>query len=129
MNFFCFGDQRIVRDQCLSSTQNVFVTNDACFIDDEVGALSEPALRVENAVSGYRLEIRVIAEDGKIELEEVGKSLLRKRRVGADSDDFGIDVFKFIVVVATRRQLLDSRRREVENIKFDEHVFLALETA
>ena len=110
----------------MSSAQNILVTNDACFIDDKIGALRQTVFRIEYAVGGQRFEIRKVTEYREVELEKISERFLREGRVGADRHNFGIHFFELVIVVATGRQLLYSSRRKIENVELDKNVFRSL---
>ena len=74
-----------------SGCEHFLVADDALLVDDELGALREPALGVEHAVGLARLPVRRIGEQRKIELEEIRERLLREADVRADADDLGVD--------------------------------------
>ena len=80
---------------------NFLVTNDALLIDNKIGAPGQLRLWVEYAVGFDRLQIGKIAHQGKVKLEKVGKGLLRKNCVGADADDFGVDLLKLPIIIPT----------------------------
>ena len=94
-------DQLCVGHQTFATLLNFLVTNDAVFIDNKIGTLGQLRLRVEHAVGFDRLQIGKIAHQGKVELEKVGKSLLRKNCVGADTDDFGVHLLKLPIIIPT----------------------------
>lgn len=107
----------------------MLVTNDALFIHDEVRPLSQTALPVEHPVGFDRLEIGIIAYQGKVELQKINKGRLRENRVGADPYNFSIRFFKLVVVVPTGRQFLDSSGSKIEDVKFEHDVFHSLKAA
>ena len=127
--FLNLRHQRVIGDQRLPSSENIFVTNDACFIDNEVRALRQTPLRIQYPVGSQRLEVGKIADHRKIDLQEVGERFLRERRVGAYRDDFRVYLLELLVIVPTGRKFLDSSGSKVEDVKLDENVFRALETA
>jgi hypothetical protein len=76
----------------------------------------------------HRLGVTV-AQQRVIDLGEIGESLLRKWRIGANAQDFSVLGLELRIVVRTGRlEILDSGRAEIKNVEVDQNV-LALEAA
>ena len=118
-------EQLFVRYELFARLQNAFETNDTLLVDDEVRTLREPAFRIENTIIRHRLQIRSVAQQWKIEFQEIGERLLRKRDVATDADDFGVGRGELAMVVPTGRQFFYSGRGEVEYVELDNDVLLA----
>jgi hypothetical protein len=130
VDFLYFGQQLFGGEQVLLAVggPNVQVTDHAHFIDDDIGALGEAPLLIKDAEGRHRFAVAV-AEKGIIDLGEVGKGLLRERRVGADPENLGILGLKLVILVRTGRlQIFDSCGAEIKNVEVDEDVF-SLEAA
>ena len=64
-----------------------------------------------------------IAQQRVVNLSKVDEGFLRKYRVGADAQYFGVLGLKFGIVVRTGRlKALNSGRAKVEHVKIDENI-------
>src|SRR4029453_5084228 len=114
-----------VLDQRFLGREHFLVTDDALLVEDEIRALREPALGVEHAVRLGRLPIRKVRDQREVELQEIRESLLGKRVVHADADDFRVGRRELRMVVPTGRHFLHSRRGEIEDVELDDDVLLS----
>ena len=121
--------ESVVRDQRLPSSQDVLVANDTLLIDDEIRSLSHAPLAIEHPIGVDRLEIGIIADERKVELQIIGERLLGKSQIAADAYNLGVHSLKIAVIVPTGRQFRDSRGGKIEHVKFDQNVFLSLKAA
>ena len=121
--------QSVIGNQRLPSSQDILVANDTLLIDDEIRSLSHAPLAIEHSISVNRLEVGIITDERKVELQIIGERLLGKSQVAADAYNLGVHSLKIAVIVPTGRQFRDSRGGKIEHVKFDQNVFLSLKAA
>ena len=129
LDLLYFRYESVVANQRLSSSDDMLVANQPLLIDNKIRALRHAPLAIEHPICLGRLEIRIIADEGEVELQIIGERLLGKSQIAADANHFGVHSLKVTVVVPTGRQFRDSRGGEIEHVKFDQNVFLSLEAA
>ena len=95
--------ESVVGNQWLPSSQDILITDDTLLIHDEIRSLSQASLPIDYPIGINRLEIGIIADERKSELEKIGKSFLRKSHIGADPNNFRVHLLEFGVVVPTGR--------------------------
>lgn len=78
------------------------VTDHAFFIDDDVGTFCQTSPFVPNTEGLHHFAVS-IAQQRIDNLGKVGKGFLRKRRIGADPEDFGVLGLEKRIMVRTGR--------------------------
>ena len=122
VNLLNLFNQQLIWDQTFTAIQYLLVPDNPLLVDDKVRALCQSSLRAEDAISLNRTEVGIIAQKGKVEFKKIGKGLLGEGHVGTDSQNLGVHFLELIVVVSTRRQLLDSCRCKIKHVKLEDHV-------
>lgn len=131
VDFFYFVQQGVGWEEefWVTAWQDLFETNDSVLVDNHVRSIRRSPLFFVHAVRLHHLAVPV-AQKRVLDLDEIDECLLRKRRVGADSYDFGVLGGKLgIVLVRTGRlQVSDSARAEIQDVEINQDIF-ALEAA
>ena len=108
LDFLDLRHESVVGNQRLSSSEDILVTNNTLLIHDEIRSLSQTSLAIEHPIDLNRLELGIIADERKVQLQKIGKGALRKSQIGTDPNNFRVHLLKIGVVVPTGRQFLDS---------------------
>lgn len=124
VNLFDFTQQSFGREQILLGIRrpDTQITNHPLFIDNHVRALGQPSRLIIDAIGLHDLTI-AIAQKRIVDLREVGKSLLRKGLIYANSKHLSVLCLEDRIVVRPGRlQVFNSGRTEIEHVKIDKNI-------
>ena len=105
----------------------VFITHDPFLVGNDVRTLGNASCFIQYPIGLHNFQIRRIAEKGIVDLEEIGKGLLRKRRISTDAQNFSVFSLELrVIVVRTGRlQVLKSGRAKVQDVEIDKDILPA----
>ena len=108
----------------------VFITHHPFLVGNNVRTVGKASCFIQYPIGLHNFQIRRIAEKGIVDLEEIGKGLLRKRRIGADAQNFSVFSLELpVIVVRTGRlQVLKSGGAKVQDVEIDEDILPAQAT-
>src|SRR5262245_65946866 len=87
LDFLDLRHESVVGNQRLSSSEDILVTNNTLLIHDEIRSLSQKSLAIEHPIDLNRLELGIIANERKVQLQKIGNGDLRNSQIGNDTNN------------------------------------------